>query len=302
MQKKFLEKYFPASRTIEIRKEISGIRQTKSESLHEFWERFKQLCRSCPHQISEQLLMIHFYEGLNASVRNQVDASAGGTLMNKTVADARKLINDMAENAQQFSVHQEVEEEVKGATETTTNQQIDALSAVVQELVQLQLQQNAFKQTKFCNTCTGNGHAPEDCPISQERLQSNPDVLHSMFKEFADTFIQGNQKWKDEFKAEQKRIFEGLNEYVNALTLRTGKQLPEPVRQQHTVDFEEMEEDNQPSDPESIPETPNLPELERQQNLFDSETQMKKAGNRGNANLRAVKNKMDSDLKYDDEF
>lgn len=65
LKKLFLEKYFPASRAASIRKEICGIRQRDTESLAEYWERFKQLVSSCPqHQITEQLLVQYFYEGL----------------------------------------------------------------------------------------------------------------------------------------------------------------------------------------------------------------------------------------------
>ena len=38
MRKLFLEKYFPASRATNIRKEICGVRQHNGESLHEYWE------------------------------------------------------------------------------------------------------------------------------------------------------------------------------------------------------------------------------------------------------------------------
>jgi hypothetical protein len=43
MKKFFLEKFFPASRTASMRKEICGIRQKSGETLHEYWERLKQL-------------------------------------------------------------------------------------------------------------------------------------------------------------------------------------------------------------------------------------------------------------------
>jgi hypothetical protein len=49
MKKLFLEKFFPASRTASMRKEICGIRQKSGETLHEYWERFKRLCASYPH-------------------------------------------------------------------------------------------------------------------------------------------------------------------------------------------------------------------------------------------------------------
>ena len=49
LKRVFLEKFFPASRTIAIRKDILGIRQLSGESLYKYWERFKKLCASCPH-------------------------------------------------------------------------------------------------------------------------------------------------------------------------------------------------------------------------------------------------------------
>ncbi|RDX85391.1 hypothetical protein CR513_33426, partial [Mucuna pruriens] len=58
MKRMFLEKFFPASKTATIKKEIYGIRQQSGETLHEYWERFNKLCATCPHhQISEQLLI-----------------------------------------------------------------------------------------------------------------------------------------------------------------------------------------------------------------------------------------------------
>ena len=49
LKRRFLEKFFPASRATTIRKEICGIRQQTGETLYEYWERFNQLCASCPH-------------------------------------------------------------------------------------------------------------------------------------------------------------------------------------------------------------------------------------------------------------
>ena len=65
----------------------------------EYWERFNKLCASCPqHQITEQLLIQYYYEGLLPMDRNMVDATSGGTLVNKTPADARNLFDLMAQN------------------------------------------------------------------------------------------------------------------------------------------------------------------------------------------------------------
>ena len=85
MKRLFSEKYFPESKATVIRKEICGIRQMNGESLYEYWERFKKLCASCPHhQISEQLLLQYFYEGLAPMERNMIDAASRGALVDKT--------------------------------------------------------------------------------------------------------------------------------------------------------------------------------------------------------------------------
>ncbi|XP_026435521.1 uncharacterized protein LOC113333225 [Papaver somniferum] len=67
MKKLFLEKYFPASKAVVIRKEICGIRQ-----------------------------------GLLSNDRNLIDAASGDALTNKTIAEATSLLENMAANTQQF--------------------------------------------------------------------------------------------------------------------------------------------------------------------------------------------------------
>ncbi|RDX80261.1 hypothetical protein CR513_39209, partial [Mucuna pruriens] len=78
MKSTFLEKFFQASRTSTIRKEICGIRQHSGETLHEYWERFNKLCATCSHhQIREKLLIQYFYEDLTMMDRSMIDADSG---------------------------------------------------------------------------------------------------------------------------------------------------------------------------------------------------------------------------------
>ena len=78
LHKSFLEKKFPPSRIRSIRKDIYGIKQMNGENFCEYWERFNKLCANCPqHQITEQLLIQYFYEGLLPMDRNMVDAARG---------------------------------------------------------------------------------------------------------------------------------------------------------------------------------------------------------------------------------
>ncbi|KAF7802709.1 uncharacterized protein G2W53_041820 [Senna tora] len=73
MMRLFLDRYFPSSRVINVRRDICGIKQKVTESLFDYWERFKKLCASCPqHDTPEQSLLHYFYEGLLPTERKDI--------------------------------------------------------------------------------------------------------------------------------------------------------------------------------------------------------------------------------------
>ncbi|CAJ2672556.1 unnamed protein product [Trifolium pratense] len=171
LKKVFLERYFPASRAALIRKEICGIRQG-NESLAEYWERFKQVVSSCPqHQITAQLLIQYFYEGLLPMDRNILDAASGGALVDKTPAAAKALIENMSLNSQQFTTRnnsasvneiQSSSSSIK-ALETKFDARIDELTSLVKKLAVSKAQ-----PAKVCGICTSSEHPTDTCPILQD--------------------------------------------------------------------------------------------------------------------------------------
>ncbi|XP_062150390.1 uncharacterized protein LOC133859075 [Alnus glutinosa] len=165
MKRLFLEKYFPASRASNIRKEICGVRQHNGESLHEYWERFKKLCASCPHhQISEQLLIQYFYEGLLPIDRNMIDAASGGALVDKTPEAARNLIANMAANSQQFSTRLDLQPRpINEVNISSLEQQIASLTSLVRQMAVGNMQ-----TVKACGICSIVGHPTNMCPTLQE--------------------------------------------------------------------------------------------------------------------------------------
>ncbi|CAN6725257.1 unnamed protein product [Malus baccata var. baccata] len=103
MKRAFLEKFFPTSRVILLRKRISGIQQNQGESFPTYYERFKTLVALCPqHQMNEEFILQYFYEGLLPIERQMLDTSAGGALVDKTPMAAKTLIANRALNAQQY--------------------------------------------------------------------------------------------------------------------------------------------------------------------------------------------------------
>ncbi|RDY12762.1 hypothetical protein CR513_02393, partial [Mucuna pruriens] len=171
MKRTFLENFFPTSRTTTIRKEICGIRQHTGETLHEYWERFNKLCATCPHhQISEQLLIQYFYEGLAMMDRSMIDAASGGALMDKTPAAARHLISNMASNTQQFGIKgpnpSRSVNEIGAASNQRLENQLTELTSLVRQLAVSQ--HHPATAAKVCGICTLVEHPTDLCPTLQE--------------------------------------------------------------------------------------------------------------------------------------
>nr|XP_027101695.1 uncharacterized protein LOC113722619 [Coffea arabica] len=197
LMKKFLDKYFPASRAASLRKEICGIKQHPGESLYEYWERYNNLLRRCPqHQISEQLIIQYFYEGLIFRDRSIIDAASGGALVNKTPQEARELIEGMAENSQQFSTREDVPIRRVNEVETPSiQQQLNELTAFVRQ----QAVRNA-SQARVCGICTGIGHSADMCPMIQEETAEQVNMAdhapapRKQYDPYSSTYNPG---WRD---------------------------------------------------------------------------------------------------------
>ncbi|CAN6700779.1 unnamed protein product [Malus baccata var. baccata] len=165
MKRAFLEKFFPTSRIILLRKEISGIQQEEGESFPTYYERFKSLVASCPqHQMKEELLLQDFYEGLLPLERQMLDASAGGALVDKTPMATKILIANRALNAQQYEgvgqrgpPRQQVHEV---SSTSDIHSQLANLTSIVSQMAEGMRMQGPM----VCGVCSIQGHASEKCP------------------------------------------------------------------------------------------------------------------------------------------
>ncbi|XP_027166154.1 uncharacterized protein LOC113766131 [Coffea eugenioides] len=197
LKKKFLDKYFPVSRAANLRKEICGIKQHPSESLYEYWERFKKLCIKCPqHLISEQLLIQYFYEGLLFRDRSIIDAASGGVLVNKTPRAAWELIERMAENLQQFDSRKDIPTRMVNEVETSSiQQQLSELTSFVRQLAV-----GSASQVKVCGVCTAVGHSMDMCPLVQEETAEQVNMAghapapRKLYNPYSSTY---NPSWRD---------------------------------------------------------------------------------------------------------
>nr|GEY22632.1 hypothetical protein [Tanacetum cinerariifolium] len=63
---KFINEFFPPSRTTNLRNEIFNFQQRFDESFHQAWDRYKDLLRACPHHGFTELYQLDtFYNALH---------------------------------------------------------------------------------------------------------------------------------------------------------------------------------------------------------------------------------------------
>ncbi|GJR99965.1 retrovirus-related pol polyprotein from transposon TNT 1-94 [Tanacetum coccineum] len=94
---KFINQFFPPSKTTNLRNEIKNFQQKFEETFSEAWDRFKDLLRACPHHDFTELHQLGtFYNALNPTDQDSLNAAAGGNLLTKTPRDALTIIENMS--------------------------------------------------------------------------------------------------------------------------------------------------------------------------------------------------------------
>ncbi|CAN6707344.1 unnamed protein product [Malus baccata var. baccata] len=165
MKRAFLEKFFPTSRIILLRKKISGIQQEEGESFPTYYERFKSLVASCPqHQMKEELLLQYFYEGLLPLERQMLDASAGGALVDKTPMAAKVLIANRALNAQQYEGVGQRGPPRHQVHEVSSTSDLHSQLANLTFIVSQMAEGMKIQGPVVCGVCSIQGHVSEKCP------------------------------------------------------------------------------------------------------------------------------------------
>ncbi|RDY10045.1 hypothetical protein CR513_05497, partial [Mucuna pruriens] len=134
-------------------------------------EIFNKLHATYPHhQISEQLLIQYFYEGLSMMDRSMIDATSRGALMDKTPVAARNLISNMASNTQQFGItrlsQSQMVNEIDAASNQRLENQLTELTSLVRQLAVGQHQPAMV--AKVYGICTFVEHPTDVCPTLQE--------------------------------------------------------------------------------------------------------------------------------------
>ncbi|GJY71159.1 reverse transcriptase domain-containing protein, partial [Tanacetum coccineum] len=100
---KFINEFFPPSRTTNLRNEISNFQQRFEESFHEAWDRYKDLLRACPHHGFTELHQLDtFYNALNPADQDSLNSAAGGNLLERLNQQTSAVATAMTAILKQF--------------------------------------------------------------------------------------------------------------------------------------------------------------------------------------------------------
>ncbi|GJX90954.1 reverse transcriptase domain-containing protein [Tanacetum coccineum] len=141
---KFVNQFFPPSKTTHLKNKISRFTQKFDESFSEAWERFKEMLRACPHHGFTELTQIDtFYNGLNDNDQDSLNAAAGGNLLRKVLV--RRMRDDKLAD------------------------QLSTLVEIVSKKVVTPAPVKAVEET--CVTC-GGAHSWYNCPTTDNNQAS----------------------------------------------------------------------------------------------------------------------------------
>nr|GEV34783.1 hypothetical protein [Tanacetum cinerariifolium] len=136
MVSKFLSKYYPYSKALQLRKDILNFQQLPTETVFEAWEKFESCLRKCPkhrilllhqiltfyHEITIRKCLDHrifllqqiltFYHGITMIEHDKIMVATGGNIMQKTPQEAYDLIENVTQH------HYQCDSEVQYDTTT----------------------------------------------------------------------------------------------------------------------------------------------------------------------------------------
>ncbi|GKC65139.1 reverse transcriptase domain-containing protein [Tanacetum coccineum] len=92
---KLVNRFFPPSKTTNLRNEITRFQQRFGETFTEAWDQFKDLLNKCPHHGFSPLHQIDtFYNSLNQSEQDSLYSAAGGNFLTKNTQEAFTIIEN----------------------------------------------------------------------------------------------------------------------------------------------------------------------------------------------------------------
>ncbi|GJX38939.1 reverse transcriptase domain-containing protein [Tanacetum coccineum] len=208
---KFINHFFPPSKTTNLRNEISNFHQKFEETFSEAWDRFKDLLRACPHHGFTELHQLDtFYNGLNPSDQDSLNSAAGGNLLERSAQDVLKIIENKSK------VHTSRNKPIVSQVKISNFDSSEIASAIAYAVTSAMAAM--FKQHQVtpasasvkaveesCVTCGGT-HSYRQCPATDgNTFLGYKDNIQGYVSAAAVNYNQGNTRYHPQNVANQIR-------------------------------------------------------------------------------------------------
>ncbi|GJS37318.1 reverse transcriptase domain-containing protein [Tanacetum coccineum] len=203
---KFINQFFPPSKTTYLRNEITTFYQKPNETFNEAWERFKGLLRQCPHHgFSELHQLDTFYNSLNTNDQDALDSAAGGNFLDKMPRDGLAIIESKSKVRYSRSRPNDSRAITNAPSSTSSPSnnsfEIQQMAALLEDKMNIRMsrlekaisEKNATTPAtvkaveEVCVTC-GSNHNFNNCPLTRNDFPVFQDNIH----QFQQTAAVGN--------------------------------------------------------------------------------------------------------------
>ncbi|GKB22975.1 reverse transcriptase domain-containing protein [Tanacetum coccineum] len=211
---KFINQFFPPSKTTYLRNKITTFYQEPNETFNEAWERFKELLRQCPHHgFSELHQLDTFYNSLNTNDQDALDSAAGGNFLDKMPRERFFSRNHESNSKVRYSRKSSPNDSKLAITNapsfyffhqppsSNNSFEIQQMAALLEDKMNIRMsrlekaisEKNATTPAtvkaveKVCVTC-GSNHNFNNCPLTRNDFPVFHDIIH----QFQQTAAVGN--------------------------------------------------------------------------------------------------------------
>nr|GFA75110.1 reverse transcriptase domain-containing protein [Tanacetum cinerariifolium] len=164
---KFINQFFPPSKTTNLRNEITNLQQRFDESFSEACDRFKDLLRAYPHHSFSKLHQLDtFYNALSSKDQDSLNSAAGGNFLDKMPRECLAIIK--SKSKVRYSRNKSIISKVStNASTSDVSPDVAELKDMVKALLLDKKSQNQSPALvkaveESCVTC-GGAHSYRNC-------------------------------------------------------------------------------------------------------------------------------------------
>ncbi|GKA54978.1 reverse transcriptase domain-containing protein [Tanacetum coccineum] len=250
---KFINHFFPPSKTTNLRNEISNFQQKFEETFSEAWDHFKDLLRACPHYGFIELHQLDtFYNGLNPSDQDSLNSAAGGNLLERSAQDVLKIIENKSKVRN--SRNKPIVSQVKAS-----NVDSSEIASAVTSAMTVMFKQNQVTPApasvkaveESCVTCGANQFRPPDF--------AQPNVQNQGFNQNrGNNFNQGNTSYQapiqtqvttssdlEKFKKTNEASMQAMRNHISNLKSELRNEMQSTMQNQNNTFKNEMRNEMQ---------------------------------------------------------